>query len=149
MATPNFSTILDEAPTEVAPYRILPQGTYLWTIIDGPRYGRNEKTGNEFVEFPCRPIQPLDDVDLEEVEAAGGVEGKLVRKTLWITEDAIRMLDQFHEHCGIDLSEPASRRARNDDMMNRQFIGYLKHNPSRKEGDDRVFMEITRTASAE
>lgn len=146
MANPNFSSILDEAPTEVKAPPPMPAGTYTFIVQGQPRYDKSSKKGTDFVEFTLKPIAAESDVDEDELEELGGLEGKTIRATYYLTEDAAFLLDQFHEHCGVDLSEPASRKARNDEVVNAEVRGYIKHESS--QDGSRTFARLARTLPA-
>jgi hypothetical protein len=145
--TPNFSSILDEAPTEVNVPAPLPQGTYLCVVTGQPRYDKSSKKGTDFVEFTLRPIAAEEDVDEEELNNAGGLEGKTLRATFYLTEDAVYRLDEFHAHCGIDLSEARSRKSRNEDVVNAEVRAFVKHETS--QDGTRIFARLNRTLAAE
>lgn len=150
---PNFSkTLLDEAPDHVERPKPLPIGTYL-AVVGRWETGESSKKKTPFVRFPLRFIQAYDDVDPDELAACGGVDGKNARTDFFMTEDAIYRLDAFHEHCGLDLEEPLSRKARNDEVMNAQVGVVIGHRyPQDAEGkdipDSVPFMEVTRTLKA-
>jgi hypothetical protein len=146
MSTPNFSSILDESPTEVAVPLPLPQGTYVFSV-GMYRYDKSTKKGTKFVDFPLTPIAAESDVDEEELESAGGLDGKTVRATFYLTEDAIYRLDGFHSHCGIDLNDGQSRRSRNDAVVNAQVRGFIKHEPS--QDGTRIFARFDRSLPAD
>lgn len=147
MTNPNFSSILDEAPTEVNRPKPLPIGTYLCIVKGQPVYDKSSQKGTPYVEFTLAVIAAEDDVDEDELSEMGGFEGKTLRATYYTTDDAIYRLDEFHQHCGIDLNEPASRRSRNDDVVNAQVRVVVKHETS-KDGSV-VFAKIARTAMAD
>lgn len=144
--TPNFASILDESPTEVNVPPPMPQGTYTCVIQGAPRYDKSAKKGTDFVEFTLRPISAGEDVDDEDLANAGGLEGKTLRATYYLTEDAIYRLDEFHEHCGIDLTDGKSRRSRNDEVVNAEVGVFVKHRPS--QDGSRIYAEIGRTMPA-
>ena len=144
--SPNFGSILDEAPTEVTRPAPMPNGTYL-TVVKGWAEGRVSKAGNKSVDFDVAYLAAEDDVDPDELETAGGVAGKSGKITFWLTEDAAYRLDEFHEHCGIDLSEPMSRRMRNDECINTQVKVWVKQSPS--QSGDRMYANIERTLPAD
>ena len=147
MSNVHFASILDEAPTEVNRPKPLPEGTYL-CVVGQPEDGKSAKKGTPFVKFPLKPISALDDVDSEALEEAGGLESKNLSTTFYITADAVYRLDEFHQHCGIDLDEPISRRVRNSEVVNSQVLAVVKHRIS----DDKTpttFAEVSRTASAD
>jgi len=146
-STPNFASILDDSPTEVNAPLPLPQGVYLFIVQGTPTYGKSSQKQTDFVEFTLRPIAAEEDVDPDELEAVGGLEGKNLRATYYLTEDAIYRLDEFHSHCGIDLDDGQSRRHRNDAIVNAQVRGFVKHEPS-KDGT-RIFARFNRSLPAE
>lgn len=143
----NFASILDESPSEVKVPPPLSAGSYICIVQGQPEYGKAENTGTEFVQFTYRPISALDDVDQDELAEIGGIEGKTIKNKYWLTPDAVFMLDQFHEHCGLDLSDGLSRRQRNEEVINAQILVVVKHATS-KDGQ-RMFANIARTAPAE
>lgn len=146
MNAPHFASILDEAPTEVVRPKPLPEGTYL-CVVGQPSDGVSSQKKTPFVKFPLRPIAALDDVDNDMLTEVGGIEGKSLSTTFYITPDAIFMLDQFHENCGIDLSDAASRSVRNQEVVNAQVLAVVTHRMS--EDNTQAFAEVRRTAVAE
>ena len=145
-ATPHFASILDESPTEVNAPPPLPEGTYLCVVGQGEE-GVSSKKKTPLIKFPLRPIAALDDVDEELLQEVGGLEGKSLSITHYLTPDAVFMLDQFHEHCGIDLTDAASRRMRNQEVVNSQVLAVVTHRMS--EDNKRAFAEVKRTALAD
>lgn len=147
MNPPNFAALLDEAPSEISRPKPLPAGTYVCVVQGSPRYDKSSKKQTPFVEFTLGVLTPGDDVDAEELAEMGGIEGRTIRATYYLTEDSIYRLDEFHEHCGIDLSVPASRRQRSDELTNAQVIAVLGHRAS--DDGSSVFAELKRTAPVE
>lgn len=147
MATPNFSSILDESPTEVAAPQPMPQGTYV-CVVQGVTYDKTTKKGTDYAEFTLRPIAAEADVDEEELEATGGLDGKTLRATFYLTEDAIYRLDEFHTHCGLDIqNDGLSRRARNDEVINSEVRAFVKHETS--QDGTRIFARFNRSLPME
>lgn len=144
MNAPNFATILDEAPTEVAKPKPLPVGTYLCVVTGAPVFGQSTKKGTPFVEFQLRPVGVYDDVDEDALDEAGGIDGKLLRATYYTTPEAVWRLDEFHLHCLGDLDADSSRRSRCDDVINSEVLVVVRHVPSAD--NTTVYAEIARTA---
>ena len=144
--TPNFQDILDDAPTEIVRPKPLPEGTYRW-VVGAPRYDKSAKKSTPFVEFILKAISCEDDIDEEALEEAGGLDGKQMKATFYLTEDAVWRLDEFHEACGIDLEEEVSRRIRNDQVLNAQVLGRVRHRAS--EDGTQTFGELRSFAAAE
>ena len=143
---PNFASILDEVVTEVARPKPAPVGTYICVV--GQFDDTTQKRGDNapFGQFPLRPISALEDVDQEELNESGGLDGKTFYRSFWANE--IYKLDEFFEHCGLDLSKPASRRARIAEVTNSQVLVVIKHVP-RKNDDSIIDAQVARTAPAE
>ncbi len=144
---PNFASIMDEAPTEIDRPKPLPAGTYLCVVAGPAEKGKSSKKGTDFSMFTLKPLQAEDDVDEDELAEAGGIENKTLRATFYETPDAIYRLDEFHEHCGLDISKPMSRRMRNDEVVNCHVRAVVKHRTS--EDGSRIYAEIARTLSAD
>jgi len=147
MNAPNFAGLLDKAPTTVDKPKPLPVGTYL-CVVDGlPRYDKSSKKQTDFVEFKLRPIQAADDVDADDLAAAGGLDKKSIRATFYLTEDAVYRLDEFHQHCGLELDPSTSRRQRNEMIVNANVMAYIKHRAS--DDGENVYAELSKTAKAD
>lgn len=144
---PNFGSLLDEAPSEVNKPKPMPEGSYLWRVQGMPRYDKSTKKGTEFVEFTLVCIAAGEDVDKEELEAMGGIADKTQRVTFYITEKSVYRLDEFHEHCGIDLTEEASRRQRSENCANCEIGGYIRHQAS-QDGES-IYANLGKTFTAE
>jgi hypothetical protein len=150
---PNFSkTLLDEAVDHVERPKTIPTGSYIATVGQWET-GESKQKKTPFVRFPLRFISALDDVDAEELEAAGGCSGKQARIDFYVTEDAIYRLDAFHEHCGEDLADEISRKAHNDNCMNAQVGVVVAHRypldaDGKPQPDAQPFIDIARTFKA-
>jgi hypothetical protein len=144
---PNFASIMDEAPTEIVRPKPLPEGTYLCTVKDYER-GESKKNKTPFTRFILNVISPLEDVDTIALTEVGGCDGKTVRVDFWETPDAIFRLDEFHEHCGLDLSEPLARKFRNDEVVNAQVLAYITQTIDENDST-RIYLNVTKTAPVE
>lgn len=152
---PNFGALLDAAPSAVERPPAAPQGQYL-TVVQGlPRIDKSSRKQTEFSEFTLRVIQAGPDVDVNELEEfltnQDGTKKSLTdvtfKATYYHTPGSIWRLDEFHEHCGIDLEIEATRRQRSEECMNSQVVAFIKHEPS-NDGTS-VFAKLGKTASAE
>lgn len=144
---PNFASILDEAPTEINRPKPLPVGTYLCVVQGQPVYDKSNKKGTPFVEFTLRPISAEEDVDADDLAEMGGIGDKTIKATFYLIDGAAFRLDEFHQHCGIDINEPASRRSRNEAIVNAQVRAVIKHEMS--QDATQSFARLARTAVAD
>ena len=147
MSTPNFQSILGQSPTEVVRPPLLPIGTYLCTVGEWES-GASYKKKTPFVKFSLKPISPLEDVDEAAIAELGGLEGKRLSITFYVTEDAVFMLDEFHQNCGVDMTDGGTRLARNDEVRNAQILATVTHRIDEND-PDRTFVEVKRTAKAD
>lgn len=145
---PMFAELLRESPKEVKAPKNLVDGTYTF-IVKMPRYDKSTNKGTEFVEFPMQPVMAHEDVDqaaLQEALDGGALNDKELRITFWGTDKSIYRLDEFHEHCGVDLAtDNADRQQRNENIVGSQVLGYVKNEPSGKD-DGRFYANIVKTA---
>ena len=129
----SFEDILNAAPTEAATIPVLPEGTYIATI---KKFEQQDEGSNRPHRFPIQIVSPLDDVDQDELEAAGGAEGKFVSYNIWNDERAAASIDALHAAAGLDLEELGaagiSRLARNDMVEGQQILVHVKHSINKK-----------------
>jgi hypothetical protein len=142
----NFASILDESPTEVVRPKPVPEGTYL-VVVGQYEEGKSSQKKTPFWKFPLRPLSPLDDVDVEALAEVGGLEGKNLSATFYLTPDAIFMFDDFFANCGGDLNDGLSRRMRASEVTNCQVLAVVKHRLS--EDNTQTFAEVRRFAPAD
>jgi len=149
MATGTFSSILDRKSGDVKRPPPMPTGTYVFVVKGLPEHGKSSLKQTPFVEFTVVPTTPLDDVDQEQLAACGGLTGKSATLTYYDTEKAGYRLTEFlKDDLRIDDEEGEKGvRAMVDESPNCQFLGHVKHTPS-KDGKG-VFWEIDQTAPLE
>lgn len=149
MVQANFGAILDKAPSDIKPPEALPVGSYLCVVQGMPRYDKSTKKGTEFAEYNLSIIQALDDVDEDAVkEVAGGIAGKIIKATYYLTDGALWRLKEFLEHCGLDVENAESLRELMEQPNGQQVIAYLKHDPA-TDGSNRIFAKLAGTAPVE
>ena len=153
MAPKSFEDILDapfDGPAERPP--LLPQGTYLSTVVGPHEEGVSSKKGTLFFAFTHRIVGAADDVDPDELDAYGDVEGAQLTNTYYLTAKSLYRLDEFFEHCGINVENPKLRKlsgmdARKQmaaDTDNAQVYITVSH----EQNGDRTFARVTGTAKA-
>lgn len=149
MAQANFGAILDKAPSDIKPPEALPVGTYLCVVQGMPRYDKSTKKGTEFAEYTLVILQPGEDVDDAALAGvAGGIKGKTIKATYYLTDGAIWRLKEFLEHCGLDVENAESLRELMEQPNGQQVWAVIKHEPA-TDGSDRVFARLAGTAPVE
>jgi hypothetical protein len=97
-----FESILDTPATEIERPKPYPIGTYTCIVQGLPELGRSSKQQTEFVKFKLGFIDALD-VDEAALEEAGGIQGKSVDCTFYITEKSAWRIKKFLvDDLGID-----------------------------------------------
>lgn len=98
----NFADVLNRPAAAVEKPKPYPIGTYL-CIVDGPaEISKVGKKQTDAAIFKLKILAPGADVDPAAVAEAGGVAGKQLRITYWLTEDALYRLKQFLvDHLGL------------------------------------------------
>jgi hypothetical protein len=144
-----FSSILDRPSGEIKRPPPMPTGTYVWVTKGLPRLDKSSQKQTDFAEFTVAAVASLDDVDQEALQAIGGLAGKETTITFYLTEKSAYRLTEFMvDDLGIDNEGGTkSSRAMLDESPNHQFLGHVKHVPS-KDGKG-VYWEIDVTAPLE
>lgn len=124
-----FASILDKPASEIERPKPLPQGSYTAVVAGMPRFDKSTKKQTDFVEFTLNLLAAGEDVDAEELVAAGGVEGKSRKATFYLTEQSGYRLKEFLEHCGV-LEEGGTMRKAIDSTPNCQVGITIRHEPS-------------------
>lgn len=142
-----FEDILNRPADDIKPPPVLPVGTYHTILVGLPERGKSSKKQTDFFKFKHKIVAPLDDVDTEALaQLEGGISGKEVDNTFYITENSAFMLVGFLENCGIETTGK-SLASCIDETPNREVLIHIKHEAS--EDGQRVFAKVGYTASVE
>lgn len=142
-----FEDILNRPADDIKPPPVLPVGTYHTVVIGLPEKGKSSKKQTDYFKFVHKIVAPLEDVDTEALaEVEGGVSGKEVDNTFYITEKSAFMLVQFLQNLGVE-TEGKSLAACVDESPNREVLIHIKHEAS--EDGQRVFARVGSTAPVE
>jgi hypothetical protein len=142
-----FEDILNRPADEINAPPVLPVGTYHTVIVGLPERGKSSKKQTDFFKFKHKIVAALDDVDTEALaEIDGGVSGKELDNTFYITEKSAFMLKDFLVNCGVEV-EGKSLAAFIDESPNREVLIHIKHEAS--EDGQRVFARVGSTAPVE
>ena len=145
-AQPTFESILDTPATEVERPKPLPAGTYDAIVKGLPEYGESSQKKTPFCRFTYAIQAAGDDVDTDELETIGGLEGKTIRDTYYTTPDAIFRLTDTLERMGID-AEGKTIRQMIDETPNCSIRVVVGHRAS--EDGQQIFAEVKRTMKAD
>lgn len=141
MAT-NLSSILDKPATDFVAPPPLPAGGYHCVNQGLPEQIESSKKKTPGLRFMLTPIAYDDDVDEAELTAIGGLDGKVIRHDVWVTENSAFMVREFLEHMGIS-SEDKSLGAMVDESPNAELMVFIRHEPI--EGRDSMRAVVAKT----
>lgn len=99
----SFEDILDVDDDQIDRPKPTPQGSYEGMIDGLPEYGRSSKKGTPFIQWNVKLLGPKEDVNLDDLQAAGGVNNKWVKVNIWLPngkEDRYK-IKEFCDKCGI------------------------------------------------
>jgi hypothetical protein len=139
----NFGSILDLPSSEVEKPKPYPVGTYQVVVEGLPRFDKSSKKQTEFAEFKLNFLSAGEDVDAEALEEVGGIQGKSIKNTYYLTEGAVWRLKEFLLHLGIE-EEDKSLRQMLEETPGRQCMISIRHEAS--EDGQSVFARISGTA---
>lgn len=145
-ASTSFESILDTPATDIERPKPLPAGTYDCIVKGLPEYGESSQKKTPFCRFTYLVQAAGDDVDPEELQAIGGIEGKTMRDTYYTTPDAIFRLTDTLERMGID-PEGKSVRQMIDESPNASLRIMVEHRAS--QDGQQIFAEVKRTMKAD
>jgi len=151
----NFTDALNRNLEDIKRPPNLPVGHYVWQINRVPEQEAftSRNTGDTFdrLTFQVVCVEPMDDVDADELEEYGNVQGTPNRKSFLFTqneEEAVKFeqsmnnLKRFLGHCGL---EEGNVEAAINDCVGKQFVGELGHRPDPNDPEV-IYAEIGRTA---
>lgn len=130
MNKPTFSSLLSKPASDFERPKPAPQGTYLAAVHGLPRFDKSSKKQTEFAEFTVNLLEAGSDVDPEELATYGGVVGKQMKATFYLTEGAMFMLREFLAALGLDETQYESTGAMIDDTPGQQFLATVTHEVS-------------------
>lgn len=142
-----FADILNTPSSEIERPKPLPAGSYVCVVAGLPEFDKSTKKETPYAKFTLRPIAAGDDIDAEDLEAAGGLEGKTIQATYYLTEASLWRLKKFIQDCGVDVEDDRTLGQQIEDVPNQTVIAYIKHRPS-ADGES-MFAELANTAPAE
>ncbi|MBM61942.1 MAG: hypothetical protein CL484_03200 [Acidobacteria bacterium] len=138
----DFASALDTKANDVEKPPVQPQGTYIWTVTKVPSISTSKSGEWSIVEFPIKAVSAEDDVDPEELEEFGSLNGAMNRisfmaptaDTPEAEADRTKALYRIKKFCQntlrVDAEEDASIRELLDAAVNCQFMAQATWRPS-------------------
>lgn len=138
----DFASALDTKASDVEKPPVQPQGTYIWMVSKVPTLSTSKSGEWSIVEFPIRAVSAEDDVDPEELEDFGSLNGAMNRisfmaptaDTPEAEADREKTLYKIKKFCQnvlrVDTEDDASIREMLDASVNCQFMAQAVWRPS-------------------
>lgn len=151
-----FTDSLDRNLEEIKRPPNLPVGHYIWQVSKHPEVIDRDGANGSFqiVKFPLTCVAPDEDVDPDDLEEYGNVEGAMVSRDFLFSnspddkakfEQSMFNLKRFLGHLGLD--EGMSLTEALAASVGRQCKGKVKHRPDPSDPEV-VYQEIERTSQA-
>ena len=145
----SFEDILNKPTEEVSAPPVLPQGAYHTIVMGLPERGESREKKTPSLTFRHKIVAPLEGVDEEALaQIEGGVVGKEIKNTFYITENSAFMLKDFLANCGIELDGKTMAQAL-DEVPNAEVIIFIKHDQIGEGDQARFIAKVGKTAPVE
>lgn len=131
--TTNLADILSTPASDAVAPPPFPEGGYHCVVAGLPEQIESSEKKTPGLRFTLKPIGVDEDVDEDELEEIGGIEGKTIRNDVWVTPASAFMLREFLEACGIE-SEGKSLSEMVDECPNKEVWVFIKHKPNGRGG---------------
>lgn len=99
----SFEDILSKKSAEVKKAPPTPAGTYIAIVQGNPKKNAVGQDKTDVFDYDLKLLQPQEDVNMEELQACGGVAGlSSMRARFFLTEKAAYRLKDFCTACGVE-----------------------------------------------
>jgi hypothetical protein len=142
----SFAALLDKPADEIEAPKPIPTGFYR-VMNTKFEMGESAKKKTPYVQFEVSLISAEAEVDEDELEAAGGTEGKTLRQTFYLTPDSMFRVKEFAQNIlgvetkGLSLGEVIQS------SLQIPYIASVNHTPS--PDGSRIYTEIGTMAKIE
>lgn len=134
----DLSHLLGKKSSEVEKPKPFPVGHYVWMISEFAIVESSKKK-TPGVEFTVQMVEPMDDVDQDELALVKDPTQKKKRLTVWITEDSLWRLTEILETLGV-ADEDRTLEELIPECVGQQFVASIMHEAM--EGSTDVFDKI-------
>jgi hypothetical protein len=151
-----FQDTLNETVSDFKRPVNLPQGTYIFQV-SGPHSAqtRGENDRYEVIAFPCRPVEPTEDVDADALAEYGDITKTLTNKEFMLdTEGSERDVDVFKfglksflEHCGVETEDKTLKQAMAE-IVGAKFLCTVRWQQDKNDAEN-YFVRLGKTAPLE
>lgn len=148
----NLADILNRPATDFNFPPPLPEGGYHCVVAGLPEQVESSERKTPGYKFTLNIVAAMDDVDEEELEKIGGIDGKTLKPTFWISqkpeseEVTVAMLREFLEKCGIE-ADGKSVMGMIEECPNAEVVAFVKHKP--QQGRDGFRAEVVKYAKVQ
>lgn len=121
----NLSHLLGKKTGDVEKPKPFPIGHYLWNIT---AYGivESSKKKTPGIEFQVKMVEPMDDVDEDDLGLVKNPHERQKRLTFWLTEDSLWRLKDFLIALGVNDDDKTLEELL-PETVGEQFIAGIVH----------------------
>lgn len=138
--TISWESLGNTALGEVERPPLKPPGHYVALIAGRAEQGASSKKGTLYLQFPITVQSALDDVDVEELEGAGGPQFKS-NITFYITPNALWRFTEFAKSMGASDEMNVLQAAEFLAGCGEPFVIKARHEPS-EQNPEQVFLRL-------
>jgi len=137
----DFNTALDKPASDFEPPKLMPIGTYIWTVSKPHENKVVGKDNNwDMVTFFVQCVSPTEDVDPDDLDEFGSVAKHPGRVSFLFSKDPdeknnwLRTMGNLKSflYNTLQIEESDSLGQDLSEAVNRQFMGVMKHSPDKR-----------------
>lgn len=126
----SFEDVLNKKAEDVKQMPPTPVGTYVAIVAGPPKKGAIGADNTDIFDYELKLVQPMDDVNQEELAASGGMENRTIRARFFLTEKAAYRLKDFAVACGVEEAGKSLGQMAAE-CQGRQVKVLVKHEPAK------------------
>ena len=142
---PDFQSLLDKPADTYEPPKALTAGSYIFGVKSF-KFDKSAQKKTDFVQFLCVPIQPLEDVPMDELALVDKWQEKEMKLDFYLTPDAMHRLGTFLVDT-MEVQKGVPTREQIQMAVGGQFMGMVAHQPSNRDPSV-VYANIVQTSPA-
>lgn len=121
----NLDHLLGKKVNEVEKPKSFPIGHYIWTLT-AFEIMESSKKKTPGIEYKVKMIEPMDDVDEDELALVKNPREKEKKLTFWLTEDSLWRFTDFLETLGVS-DEDKTLEELIPETVSCQFLAAIRH----------------------
>lgn len=149
----DFASALNTRAADIEKPKLLPRGTYIWKVSKVPTQSETPSGEWNIIEFPIQCVEATTDVDPDELDEFGKVDGVRNRISFMFPTDPekkndfdrsmYRLREFLTGTLGLEASDDTTLKELLDNSVNYQFMAVASWKPA---NDGETYVNVTNYA---